>query len=225
MSTYAPIGGRLITKPMLILVLLFMLAFLPIQLGLRPFFPIQHDWGDFVYLMAFFALGYVLYADARFAQAIRKDGWIIGAAALVALALLLATFGLGDPFVWAETPAIPQFYLIWSLVTANAVYWTLFVLFVGMRFLDFSNAALRYGQEAVLPFFVVHQPVILAIAYFVVQWQTALMIKLLVVVLGSFAVSLGLTELVIKRVGLLRILFGMKSEPLVKAQVAVVAAR
>ena len=81
------------------------------------------------------------------------------------------------------------------------------------------------ARRPILPFFVVHQPVILAIAYFVVQWQAALLIKLLVVVLGAFAVSIGLTELVIKRVPVLRGMFGMKSEPLVKAQVAVVAAR
>jgi hypothetical protein len=36
---------------------------------------------------------------------------------------------------------------------------------------------------------------------------------LLVVILGAFVVSIGLTELVIKRVGILRVLFGMKMAP------------
>ncbi|MEJ2736358.1 MAG: hypothetical protein P8189_22785 [Anaerolineae bacterium] len=58
----------------------------------------------------------------------------------------------------------------------------------------------------------VHQPVILAIAYFVVQWQASIALKLLVVILGAFAVSIGLTELV-KRVGILQVLFGMKVRP------------
>jgi hypothetical protein len=55
--------------------------------------------------------------------------------------------------------------------------------------------------------------VILAIAYFVVQWEATIAIKLLVVVLGAFVVSIGLTEMVIKRVGILRVLFGMKAQP------------
>lgn len=79
-----------------------------------------------------------------------------------------------------------------------------------MRFLNFSNWVLKYGQEAIVPFFVVHQPVIIVIAYFVVQWNAALIPKLLVVVIGSFAASLLLYQLVIRRVGVLRVAFGMK---------------
>ena len=91
------------------------------------------------------------------------------------------------------------------------------MLFVGMRFLDFSNKWLQYGKVAILPFYVVHQPVIIVTAYFVVQWNVGLLPKLLVVVLGAFAVSLGLYQLIIRRVGPLRTAFGMKAGPLNKA--------
>jgi hypothetical protein len=80
-----------------------------------------------------------------------------------------------------------------------------------MRFLHANNRWLRYGQEAVLPFFVLHHPVILVIAYFVVQWNAGLLPKLLVVVLGALAISLGLYELVIRRLDPLRVMFGMKA--------------
>jgi len=80
-----------------------------------------------------------------------------------------------------------------------------------MRFLDFSNQWLRYGQEAILPFFVLHQPVIIVIAFFVVQWSAGIWIKLPVVVVGSFLVTIGLYELVVKRFRPLRVAFGMKS--------------
>jgi hypothetical protein len=78
--------------------------------------------------------------------------------------------------------------------------------------LDHDSPALRYGQVTLLPFFVLHQPALLAMAYFVVQWEADLLVKLLVIVVGAFAISLGLTEWLIKRVGLLRALFGMKAE-------------
>jgi hypothetical protein len=80
-----------------------------------------------------------------------------------------------------------------------------------MRYLDFTNKWLRYGGETIMPFFVLHQPVIIVIAYFVVQWDLGVTVKLLVVVLGSFLVTLGMVELVIKRIGLLQGLFGMKT--------------
>jgi peptidoglycan/LPS O-acetylase OafA/YrhL len=81
---------------------------------------------------------------------------------------------------------------------------------MGMRFLNFTNRLLRYSQEAIVPFFVVHQPVIIVVAYFVVLWNTALVPNLLIVIIGSFAVSLGLYQLIIRRVGVLRRAFGMK---------------
>jgi len=69
---------------------------------------------------------------------------------------------------------------------------------------------LSYGQEAIVPFFVVHQPVIIVIAYCVVQLNASLVPKLLIVVIGSFMGSLALYQFVIRRVGVLRVAFGMK---------------
>ncbi len=56
----------------------------------------------------------------------------------------------------------------------------------------------------------IHQPVIIFIAFYAVQWEVHLLIKLLVVVIGSFAASLGLYEFLIRRIGPVRALFGMK---------------
>ena len=112
-------------------------------------------------------------------------------------------------FDWAEAPGTPGFYLFWSVWGINGWCWTLFALTVGMRYLDFANEWLVYGQETILPFYLLHQPVIIVIAYFVVQWDTGVTLKMLVVVLGSLLVTLGLVELV-KRVDVLRGLFGIK---------------
>jgi hypothetical protein len=43
-----------------------------------------------------------------------------------------------------------------------------------------------------------------------VKWQVGLLIKLLVVVIGSFALSLGIYELLVRRINPVRALFGMK---------------
>jgi len=98
---------------------------------------------------------------------------------------------------------------------------TAFMLFIGMRYLDRDSVALRYGQAAILPFFVVHQPVVLAIAYFVVQWNTGLLPKMLAVAAGSLVATLAIYKLVIRRIGPLRALFGMKSRRLQAQAVAV----
>jgi peptidoglycan/LPS O-acetylase OafA/YrhL len=85
------------------------------------------------------------------------------------------------------------------------------VFYVGMRFLDYTNKWLQYSREASYAFFFFHQPAIIFIAFYAVQWDAGITVKLLVVVLGSLLVSLGLIELVIKRLNVLRGLFGMKT--------------
>lgn len=112
---------------------------------------------------------------------------------------------------WSEDSSLPQYYLVLALTTGVALCYTLTMLFVGMRFLDFTNRWLRYGQEAALPFFVLHQPAIVVIAFFVVQWNIGILPKLVVVVVSSFVVTVGLYELLIRHIRPLRVLFGMKA--------------
>jgi hypothetical protein len=58
---------------------------------------------------------------------------------------------------------------------------------------------------------VLHQPVIVLIAFFVVQWNAGILVKLPVIVLSSFLVTLTLYELIVRRIRPLRLLFGIKA--------------
>jgi peptidoglycan/LPS O-acetylase OafA/YrhL len=189
---------------------LFLIPLVVVQLILRPFFPAEHHWADFAYTLVFFVSGYILYADDRFTGAVRRDWPLMLAAGILSTLYFLVTAAAGVAMEWMSTPGIPQFYLGWSIFSVNSWGWGLFILYIGMRYLNFTNRWLRYGGETIMPFFVLHQPVIIVIAYFVVQWDAGLTLKLLVVVLGSFLVTLGLAEL-IKRIGVLRVLFGMRN--------------
>jgi peptidoglycan/LPS O-acetylase OafA/YrhL len=88
--------------------------------------------------------------------------------------------------------------------------WALDVLYLAMRYLDFSNRWLEFGSNTIMPFYLLHQPVIIVISYFVVQWDAGIPIKLLVVIVGSMLVTLGLVEVLIRPFKPVRMLFGMK---------------
>jgi glucan biosynthesis protein C len=122
----------------------------------------------------------------------------------------------GVALEWYSNPAVLGFYLTWGLVSVNAWCWVLMALYAGMRILDYRNKVLEYGQEAILPFYVFHQPVIFAIAFYVVQWDAGITLKLAVVLLGSFVITLSLHEFIVKRLKPLRALFGMKPKPAVQ---------
>jgi len=192
-------------------ILLFILPIAVLRLGLHPFFPEQQSWADFFSHGAFFVLGYLLFADERFLRAIRRDWRILLGVGIGALVAAMAIVVSMESFDIEKAPSTFFEFLLWGLLAACGWCWATFMLFIGMRYLDRDNKVLRYGQAANLPFFVVHQPVILAVAYFVVQWDAGILPKLLAVVLGGFIVSLGCYELLIRRVAPLQVLFGMKA--------------
>ena len=175
--------------------LLFLVPLLLIQLTVRPLFPAEHDWGDFATQMAFFILGFVLFADQRFQRAIQRDGRLMLVGAAVTSLAILAVLALGDPLTWLASPDMPHFYFVWALVSVNAWLWTVAVLAIGRRFLNFDHRWQRAGRRVIMPFFALHQPVIVVIAFYVVQMNAGIPLKLSLVVVSAFAVSLGLSLL------------------------------
>jgi len=88
--------------------------------------------------------------------------------------------------------------------------WAIFVLALAMTHLNFSNKWLAYGNETIMPFYLIHQPVIILISFIVVQWNADIPVKLLVVVISSLLITLGLIELLIRPFNPMRMVFGMK---------------
>ena len=73
--------------------------------------------------------------------------------------------------------------------------------------------AARYGNEAVLPFYVLHEPVIVAAAWLIVRWHAPSLAQYTALVVLSFAATLGLYEVLVRRFRLTRVLFGLKPRP------------
>jgi hypothetical protein len=192
-------------------ILIFILPILVAQLIFRPFFPEDHDWADFAYMLVFFIVGYILFADRRFVQAARRD-WPLALGVAILTSLIFFTLSAMEVGLdWMVNPREPGFYLIWTTWSVNGWCWSIFMLYIGIRFLDFKNKWLEYGREAILPFFVLHQPVIIAIAFFVVQWELGITLKLPIVVASSFVITVGIYELILKRIPVVRRALGMKT--------------
>lgn len=197
--------------------LAFFLPLLIIQMGVRPFTPEAYSWSDFVYYFCFFIIGALFVSEERFARAIRRDWWlalIIGVAAFLGLGAIVA---LGVSEAWFGDPGLPGFYLFWAVATLYAWCGIVVMWFVGMRYLDFSSRRLRYAQDAIVPFYVFHQPVIVTVSFYVVPWQVGVTLKTLVIFFASLAVTLAIVEL-IRHIAPLRALFGMKGARVTQGQ-------
>jgi hypothetical protein len=81
---------------------------------------------------------------------------------------------------------------------------------MGARYLNYNHKVLAYANEAVLPFYLFHQTVILAVGFFVIRWDMDILPKLLIVTAVSFPLTLALYELLVRRFNVVRFLFGMR---------------
>ena len=81
-------------------------------------------------------------------------------------------------------------------------------LWIGVRWFRSRPSWLPRANRAILPFFILHHPVAVAVAAVVVQWSMGLWAKLVVVLVASLAGSLALTALAM-RTGVGRAVFGV----------------
>jgi hypothetical protein len=84
------------------------------------------------------------------------------------------------------------------------------ILGFGRRYLNIKNTFLQYANEAVLPFYILHQTVIVVIAFFMADWQAGIGVKYALLWIASFLVIMGLYEGIVKRLSVTRFLFGLK---------------
>ncbi len=193
------------------------------QILLRPYFPQEkHNLRDLsyvVYYFCFFLFGMICYSSAQLWQLIGQNR----------RHLLIATVFALIPFyvVFLHFRHVIQF--PWSDDTVEAVF-SVFSIFVGwfslitiigygQHYLNRPHPWLKYFNEGLYPFYILHQTAILAIGYYVCQWDWSIFAKFWTISLLTL-VSCVLIFLVIRTNNVTRLLFGLKmkkSEPLEEA--------
>jgi hypothetical protein len=182
---------------------------------------ITGNW-DLISYLFFFLYGYLVFSRPTIRESIAKHFPVYLVVAAVLTAFHLAShFGLlikieGISGHDLKTGALlpldhSRFALIQALRGLLAWCWVVGLLGFGSRFLNVNTRVLGYANEAVLPFYILHHTVIYVVGYHVIQWGRGVGIKFLVISVASFLVILVLYEILIRRVNVLRILFGMKS--------------
>ena len=69
---------------------------------------------------------------------------------------------------------------------------------------------LAYANEAVYPFYILHQSIMMIFGYYILKMQIGMLPKFMLVVIATFGGSLIVYEFVVKRTNVTRVLFGMK---------------
>ncbi len=192
-------------------VFLFVIPIAVVQVALRAKFPGESNWAEFFYYGVFFISGYVVFSDKRFERAIEKHGTVALLIGSVCFSIMAVWYFAGDLKSVMDNPSYSApFIALQLLASLDTWCWIVFILSLCMKFLDFRNRGLEYANEAVLPFYILHQTVILLIGFYVVQWNMGVLAKFLLISTASFVATLALYDFVVKRFSATRFLFGMR---------------
>lgn len=178
------------------------------RLTLLPYFPSTHalfgDWYNHALFAGVFLLGFLLAHVASFWDAVERQRWIALTSAIVLYALWLylrqVTHG-GMPIRLAIDFAY-GFYQ-WLCILA--------VLGFARRWLTKDSPARRYLTDAIFPYYIVHQTVIILIAHGLRGAGLSPGVEAAIIIGGTAGACVATYEIV-RRVSWLRPLFGLKRE-------------
>jgi glucans biosynthesis protein C len=162
-------------------------------------FPERHmltsDWSNHALLFVAYFYGFVLAGEPRLGRAIDEQWLKALALALASTALLIAGTWVGRLPEHVPPPYTFEYLALWTMYALAAWAWMVAVLGIGRRWLRRDNAALRYARRLGYAWYLVHQPVIIGIAFVVVQSRGSLAVKFSIVLIGSLAGTLIGAEL------------------------------
>ena len=162
---------------------------------------------SFYTYLVFYFIGYIIAADKKFKESIEKQ--IIPALIVVIVAAISHAILLVFYFLTVESGgSYPYELLDW--IVYPILGWSLVILLMGLgsKYLNVNNKARKFLNELVLPFYILHQTVIIVIGYYVVQLNYSIFTKYVIIAIASLPIILVLLA-IIKYINPLRFMFGM----------------
>jgi glucan biosynthesis protein C len=194
-----PRGGVQVPIAVLLIAPALWLAAVNVWIGLSA--PITdnlvHDWGGHAKWIGMFATGAIAATQPRLWDWLRDNR---GKLALAAVGLL-AVQSRSNGVVWSAVSGL----YAWAAICAICGY--------AGQYLNRPSTLLTHMNQAVLPIYVLHQPILLIAAYWVFPMKLPLPVEGLVLVGVTGLGTVAIYELAIRPFALTRVLFGLKPEP------------
>jgi hypothetical protein len=167
-------------------------------------------WG-FLYYIWFLIAGFIIVSSNRLQQQIlvqRRVSLLLGVGLSTAY-----LFQLFSPSRLVFPAGITDW--IYTLLSFTSAWsWLFAILGFSMKYLAFDRPLLRSANEGLMPFYILHQTVLLCIGYFVMAWAINDAAKWVIVFISSFIAIITLYMLFIRKFEVLRFVFGMKTDRL-----------
>jgi peptidoglycan/LPS O-acetylase OafA/YrhL len=161
-----------------------------------------------IYGLYFLLFGFMLGSHPLFWQQLKKSWTPMLLFALISLILLQGAF----EFIWQSdslqnnTSAVAIGLLIYTLAKTLPVF---AVVAIASRFLSEKSAIISQLNPWVFPIYILHQTIIIVVAYSLVRYQLPMILEGIVVTILTFSLS-GVAIVLLKQFTLLQAMFGVR---------------
>ena len=183
------------------------------QVPLRVAFPAYRDWADFAMWLAYFLAGAALLARPAVLQSIAGRGLVMVVPGILLAAAMIPLFQDGSGMTLESSPTFDAASLGYIVVrTVIGACWVVVAVAIGSRWFDGRGAQAREASRLVLPFYVLHHPIVVVVAAVVVPLSLPMGLSFVTILAVAGLLTLGAC-LAAARQSALRVLFGMGAPP------------
>jgi hypothetical protein len=187
---------------------LFLIPLYLLESLVEPFFEVTHaligDWFAIANYSAFFFFGFLLMTVQKtFWDTVTRHRRFYLYAGLIGFTLYLSLIlSFEDSILIHFTEAFLKVFNLWS--------WTLVLFGYAATYWNRPSRALTYCNEAVYPFYILHQTITIIAAYFIIDPDWGFLPKFIYLLFTTFGGSWIIYEFGIRRWKWIRPLFGLK---------------
>jgi len=182
---------------------------------LKRHFPSYTSWCDFTKYALFFLLGFLYTRHEGLKETILKSRFIALAIGSILFVLYIFSFSVKETTFGQlfQNNQVYTYYLFQESASALVTWcWLIFFVAMGMKYLNNESKHRQPLNEAVLPFYILHQTVLLLIGFVVVQWDWNSWGKFGFIAASALFIIAVIYSLVIKPFNFPRFLFGMSKK-------------
>ncbi|MBS8264302.1 acyltransferase [Mesobacillus boroniphilus] len=170
-------------------------------------------WG-IPYYLASFVIGFFYFSNDSFNKFLTKHWITISVLAVIMSAIYTKWFIIGMP-----EQAGGLSFLFTTVKVLSSFNSVLLFFYLANKYFQRKNDFLNFNTMFSMPMYILHQPVIVLLGFLIYQYDWPIAIKLLVLISLSFFIIILSYQLFIKRIPVLRFLFGMKVKPAINTDI------
>ena len=191
---------RIVIKPFALNI--FIIPLLLSQIILRPFFETEtndlvNDWASITYYIIFFFAGFILLPVRNITEAMRKYR-LLYLAEVIAVTIVMFKV----PYMTRSEESgeiirdVSSIFLAWSCAVTAIGF--------AKQYFNKNSPLRKLANEAIYPFYLLHQPVIVITGYFTIQLDVTVAWKVIIVLLSSFTLTTSIYWFLIRPFNLLQ---------------------